>query len=72
LQTKVAFIGISFSQRRQSYLLNELAKYYPVYALVPNWSEKLKYKGTPKEILINEKEVKFNVIWHKVILMINR
>ena len=67
MHIRVAFIGVSFSQRRQSYLLNELAKYYLVYALVPNWSEKLKYKGTPKEILINEKEVKFKVIWHKVI-----
>lgn len=67
MSIKVAFIGRSFSQRRQSYLLNELAKYYFVYALVPNWSENLKYKGTPKEILISEKEVKFNVIWHRVI-----
>jgi len=67
LSIKVAFIGRSFSQRRQSYLLNELAKYYLVYALVPNWSEKLKYEGTPKEILIDEKEVKFSVIWHRVI-----
>ena len=47
--------------------MNELAKYYLVYALVPNWSEKLKYEGTPKEILIDEKEVKFSVIWHRVI-----
>jgi glycosyltransferase involved in cell wall biosynthesis len=37
--------------------------------LVPNWSEKLKYLGVPKQVLINEKEVKFNVIWHKVLFV---
>jgi len=47
--------------------LNELSKYYNVYVLVPNWNEKLRYLGTPKEILINEKEVKFKIIWHPVI-----
>ncbi|MDT7886267.1 MAG: glycosyltransferase family 4 protein [Thermoproteota archaeon] len=66
---KVAFVGQSFSQKRQSYLLNELSKYFLIYALVPNWSEKLKYLGVPKQVLINEKEVKFNVIWHKVLFV---
>jgi len=69
LLIKVAFVGQSFSQKRQSYLLNELSKYFLVYALVPNWSEKLKYLGVPKQVLINEKEVKFNVIWHKVLFV---
>jgi len=69
LLIKVAFVGQSFSQKRQSYLLNELSKHFLVYALVPNWSEKLKYLGVPKQVLINEKEVKFNVIWHKVLFV---
>jgi len=69
LLIKVVFVGQSFSQKRQSYLLNELSKYFLIYALVPNWSEKLKYLGVPKQVLINEKEVKFNVIWHKVLFV---
>lgn len=69
---RIAFIGIPFLQERQSNLLNYLSKYFEVYALVPYWDEKLKYKGTPKEILVSQEKAKFKIIFHKAIFIQNR